>query len=69
MRNPAEWETLPVEMKVRLVRMTGTGRDGKPQTMYVITTVTDSTEFSAVGSLKRSDIMAARTATNGPGLS
>ena len=42
---PEEWENLPEEMEVRLVRMKGTGRDGKPRTMYVITTLTDASEY------------------------
>ena len=41
----AEWEGLPEEMEVRLVRMKGTGRDGKPRTMYVITTLTDASAY------------------------
>lgn len=37
-----EWSALPETMEVRLVRMKGTGRDGKPKTMYVVTTLTDA---------------------------
>jgi len=37
-----EWSNLPEEMEVRLVRMKGTGRDGKPKTMYIVTTLTDA---------------------------
>ena len=37
-----EWAKLPETMEVRLVRMKGTGRDGKPKTMYVVTTLTDT---------------------------
>ena len=42
---PEEWKNLPEKMEVRLVRMKGTGRDGKARTMYVITTLTDASAY------------------------
>lgn len=41
-----EWEKLPEEMEVRLVRMKGIGRDGKPRTIYVASTLTDTSRYS-----------------------
>lgn len=38
----AEWDNLPEEMPIRLVRSKGISRDGKERWMYIATTLTDS---------------------------
>ena len=41
----AEWEALPDSMEVRLVRVKGTGRDGKPRTMILATTLLEECAY------------------------
>lgn len=40
-----QWEALPKEMEVRLVRVRGTGRHGEPKTMYLATTLLDEESY------------------------
>jgi len=40
-----EWKALPETMQVRLVRTRGIGRDGKPRTMYLVTTLLEANEY------------------------
>jgi hypothetical protein len=40
-----EWNELPEEIELRLVRMKGRSRDGKARTMYVVTTLTDASLY------------------------
>jgi hypothetical protein len=40
-----EWDALPATMKLRYVRTETTGRDGKPRTIYLVTTLLDAKAF------------------------
>jgi hypothetical protein len=48
-----EWERLPEQMEVRIIRVKGPGRTGKPTTKYLVTTLLDPVRYPAeeVGSL------------------
>ncbi len=41
----SEWDALPDEMNLRLVRCPGKGRDGKPKTIYLVTTLLDPEDY------------------------
>lgn len=41
----AEWEQMPDTMQIRLVRVRGTGRDGKMRTVYLATTLLDPQDY------------------------
>ncbi len=40
-----EWAQLPEEMQVRVIRIRGVGRDGKPKTMFLATTLLDTVAY------------------------
>lgn len=40
-----EWKALPEEMQIRLVRIRAAGRDGKPRTIYLATTLIDAEKY------------------------
>lgn len=41
----AEWKALPDIMEIRLVRIQAPGRDGKPRTIYLATTLLDAADY------------------------
>ena len=45
--NQCEWDKLPDELPVRLVRSKGISRDGKPRWLYLATTLTDSASYDS----------------------
>lgn len=42
-----EWERLPAQMSMRVIRYRGPGRDGKRRTRYVVTTLLDPKKYPA----------------------
>lgn len=44
---PDQWRALPGEIKVRLIKVKGTGRDGEPRMMYLATTLLDTVRYPA----------------------
>lgn len=45
--SPAQWEALPNEMQVRLIRCKGADREGKQKTRYIATTLLDPKAYPA----------------------
>lgn len=45
--SPEQWEQLPEEITIRMIRTKGPGRDGKPTTRYIITTLLDADKYPA----------------------
>jgi len=43
--SPEQWAQLPEEMQVRVIRTRGVGRDGKPKTMFLATTLLDTVRY------------------------
>lgn len=44
---PEQWEELPEEITIRIIRTKGLGRDGKPTTRYIISTLLDAVSYPA----------------------